>query len=593
MSRLVFWRQQFSQAFSQYKWSIIILVVLGFASGFLEGIGINALIPLFSLITGNAFGANDFISRLIERFFSFLNINFQVEYLLIFIAILFVFKFIVLFISNYLKYRIAFDYENKVRDKLFKQTIGANWSYLLKQKIGHLEKILMLDVEKSALLLEYFSSAILMVTSLSVYILIAVNISWKITLATLVLGLIISLIFKPFLKKKRQFARQVSQLNKDIAHFVNENIIGIKTIKSSVVGRFIVKKGEAFFAQLRKLSLKTYLISNLVSSFTQMVGILFIVILFAIFYRLGGLNFAAFAAVVYLIEKIFNFVEQIQGHFHKINHSLPFLQNVLAYESQSNESREDRGENISFSFQNELVFKNVDFSYNQEDKILDNLNFVVKKNQTIGLIGSSGAGKTTIVDLILRLFNPTGGEILLDNKNIKEINLKSWREHLGYVAQDIFLLNDSILNNIKFYNENITQEQAERAAQMTNIYDFIQTLPQKFETNIGERGIKISVGQRQRIILARVLANAPEFLILDEATSALDNESEAKIQKVIEELKGKVTVLIIAHRLSTVLGCDQLLVLDRGKIIEQGAPAELLRDQSSYFYRMFNLKSVN
>jgi len=209
----------------------------------------------------------------------------------------------------------------------------------------------------------------------------------------------------------------------------------------------------------------------------------------------------------------------------------------------------------------------------------------------VGLIGPSGGGKTTIVDIILRLFNPTKGEVLLDGKNINEINLHKWRRNIGYVSQDIFIKNDTIANNIKFYNNSISNAEVEKAAKMANIHRFIQSCPEKYETVIGERGLFISAGQRQRIVIARILARQPKILVLDEATSALDNESEVQIQQVIENLKNKVTVLLIAHRLSTVKNCTKLFILQNGVIKEQGSPEKLLADEKSYFYKVSNIKN--
>ena len=221
---------------------------------------------------------------------------------------------------------------------------------------------------------------------------------------------------------------------------------------------------------------------------------------------------------------------------------------------------------------------------------MSNVNFSLKKGEMVGLIGPSGAGKTTIVDLILRLFDPTEGKILIDGDDIKNLDIKDWRKNIGYVSQDIFLQNDTISNNIKFYNDDISEQDIIEGAKMANIYDFINNLPNKFQTIIGERGVLLSGGQRQRIIIARILARKPKLLILDEATSALDNESEIQVQKVIENLKGKITALVIAHRLSTIINSDRLLVIDKGKIVEQGKPQELLEDKESYFYKVYNIR---
>ncbi len=209
----------------------------------------------------------------------------------------------------------------------------------------------------------------------------------------------------------------------------------------------------------------------------------------------------------------------------------------------------------------------------------------------VGLVGSSGTGKTTMVDLLLRLLKPQEGKMLLDGEDISEIKLSQWRKSIGYVPQDPFLLNDTIENNIKFYNKDLRQEDIIKAAKMANIYDFIESQPQKMDTAVGERGVNLSGGQKQRIVLARILAKKPQLLILDEATSSLDNESEIIIQKSVEKLKGKITVLAIAHRLSTILNFDKVFIMGNGRIIESGNPRELLEKQNSHFFKIYNLKN--
>jgi ABC-type multidrug transport system fused ATPase/permease subunit len=204
----------------------------------------------------------------------------------------------------------------------------------------------------------------------------------------------------------------------------------------------------------------------------------------------------------------------------------------------------------------------------------------------VGFIGPSGAGKTTVADLMLRLFEPTEGKITLDGVPAQEIRLEDWRRHMGYVAQDVFLLNATIEENIRFYREDVTREDIERAAKQANIYDHIMSLPEGFSAAVGDRGVMLSGGQRQRIALARALVSRPSVLILDEATSALDHESEALIQEAIEALHGSVTVVLIAHRPSTILGADRIIVLEGGRVSEEGTPAQLLRRPDSYFARM-------
>ncbi|MFH1890137.1 MAG: ABC transporter ATP-binding protein [Candidatus Kuenenbacteria bacterium] len=578
------------EAYGKYKLQILILVILGFVTGILEGIGVNALIPLFSFAIGDGQGGTDFISRAIQRGFEFVHIDFTVAFLLLFISILFVAKALLTILLLYVKVKITSDYELTARTNIFNKILNSSWTHLLKQKLGHLETVLMIDVPVSTSLLDQISQAIMLFTSLSVYIVIALNISSSITLVTLVVGALLFLFFKPFIYKVKTLSYQRTLLNKETAHHTSENILGIKTVKSMMSGKQVADKGIQLFEKFRQIHIKLALTKNIVSSLIIPVSVIFICALFAFYYKSPSFSLPALVAIIYLIQKIFTYLQQLQKNLQNFNEAVPHLRSVLNYEKESAYNLEADHGKKDFTFNKALKFNNIVFEYNQNKQILRNVDFSISKGEMIGLIGPSGAGKTTLVDLILRLLDPTKGEILLDGQDIKKIDLKKWRKNIGYISQDIFLINDTIKNNIKFYNDKVSNEDVIEAAKMANIYDFVQSMPDKFDTNIGERGFFISAGQRQRIVIARVLARKPQFLILDEATSALDNESEIKIQEVIKKLKGKITVLAIAHRLSTIIDSDRLLALDNGAIVEEGEPAELLKNEDSYFHKVYNIR---
>ncbi|MGB3467097.1 MAG: ATP-binding cassette domain-containing protein [Cyclobacteriaceae bacterium] len=229
----------------------------------------------------------------------------------------------------------------------------------------------------------------------------------------------------------------------------------------------------------------------------------------------------------------------------------------------------------------QLEIRNVHFAY-EEEKVLQNINITIKKGQTIALVGPSGSGKSTLADLVPRFYDVSEGEILIDDRNIKEYSLNSLRKLMGIVTQESILFNDTIFNNISFGQPEATMEKVVEAAKIANAHDFITAMENGYDTNIGERGSKLSGGQKQRISIARAVLKNPPILILDEATSALDSESEKLVQEAINNLMKNRTSIVIAHRLSTIQSADEIIVLQDGKIIQRGKHNELLASDGMY-----------
>ena len=245
---------------------------------------------------------------------------------------------------------------------------------------------------------------------------------------------------------------------------------------------------------------------------------------------------------------------------------------------------------IEFNEQLEKVsFENVSFAYDADRPVFEELNVSVAAGKSIALVGGSGAGKTTMVNLMLRFFDPDGGVLRLNNCDVRDMTLSSLRSYIGYVTQETFLFNETVAYNIAYGKPDATREEVIAAARMAHADEFIRNMPEGYDTVIGERGTRLSGGQRQRLSIARAVICNPPLLLLDEATSALDTESELQVQQAVEELMGHRTVFVIAHRLSTVIKCDQILVLGDGGVLERGTHRELLNKNGAY-RRLYDLQ---
>ncbi|TSC65109.1 MAG: ATP-binding cassette, subfamily B, bacterial MsbA [Parcubacteria group bacterium Gr01-1014_91] len=573
--------------FRNYRLQIIILVVLSIVSATLDGIGINAVIPLISFYTNAGSGPTDFISGAIQGLFSFFHVPFSFRYLLAFILGLFMLRAVMITLSGYIRGRIGADFMGKESEGMLKRMLHASWAFLLKQKIGTLQATLVRDIQRTENLLSVFGQIIQSFSGLLIYLLVALNISPIMTVSTLFVGIVLLFAIRPLMVRIQSIGNVLIATEKSYLHFLGEHIIGMKAVKAAGAEERAISSGGALVRLLRTLSIRMSLIRSLSGSLFQPFSLIFVIILFAITYRLPDFSMISFAAALYLIQKIFTYLESGQGALNGIRESIPYAQNVDAFKRLLDEHREQDAPNASpFAFEQTIEFKNVSFSYVDGKKILSDTSFLIAKGETVGLIGPSGAGKTSVADLLLRLFSPNEGGVLIDGGPITSISSESWRNNIGYVAQDVFLLNASIEDNIRFYRTELSAEDVIDAAKQANIYDFINGLPEGFKTITGDRGVMLSGGQRQRIALARALAGNPSLLILDEATSALDHESEKLIHESIRSLHGKITVLIIAHRPSTVAEADAILVLHHGSIIERGSPRELLQNPDSYFSKM-------
>ena len=481
-----------------------------------------------------------------------------------------------------------------LRNAVYRHLAHLPLGYFTQMKAGQILSRVINDTFETRLILTQIVTQSLQSASLVlVYIAILFSISWKLSLIALVILPLLGFSLQPMLKKLRRGNLRRGNVHGEMTSVLQETISGIRLVKASGAeayeeGRFA--EGSNKYA---RSSLKLTRLALLAPPITEIIGTLIAVLILWIgawqVLRDGTMTGATLLAFLTLVLRLLQPLKQLSQMRTTAQSSLASAERLFEILDSPAEFQRDRGTREKAVFERDLRFEGVNFSYG-DAPVLKGIDLTARKGEVVALVGPSGSGKSTLVDLIPRFYEPAQGRILVDGVDTREIKLPGLRALTGIVSQETVLFHDTVRNNIAYGAPGkYTQAQIEAAARAANAHDFIMQLPLGYDTILGERGTRLSGGQRQRLAIARALLSDPPILILDEATSALDTESERLVQEAIDHLLQGRTVFVIAHRLSTIAHADQILVLDRGEIVEQGSHAELLARRGAY-YRLYSLQ---
>ena len=487
-------------------------------------------------------------------------------------------------------------YKNIV-DDLYVKIQSLDMEYFSTTKVGELmTKVLNDPANVNTFILEFFEFLKYVFTAIS-YLVIAIRIDWKLTLGMFIVAPILMTTVKKYSKKLKKSGKERQEATGTLNSKLQETLSGIRVIRAFATEKQEIRNFKKISLELKKVVMKTVgynAKSNSVSEALNYV-MMAILLLFGGYRILRGRVFTTgdFLTIMSAIGSMYTPVRRSANIYNSLSTNIPSIGRIFEILDVVPEIA-DAPDCIKFEeFKSDITFENVDFSYKDSDeKVLKNINLVAKKGETVALVGNSGGGKSTLVNLIPRFFDVTGGKITIDGVDVKNYKIKSLRKKIGIVPQETFLFGGTILENIKYANQNASVEEVIEAAKKANAHEFIEKLEQGYETEIGERGAKLSGGQKQRISIARAILENPQILILDEATSALDNESEKLVQDALEELMKGKTTFVIAHRLSTIINSDKIVVIQQGEIKEIGTHEELL-DKDGIYKSLYNKSFKN
>lgn len=481
-----------------------------------------------------------------------------------------------------------------LRNAVYRHLVKLPLGYFTRMKSGQILSRIINDTAETRLVLTHLMTHSLRSIALVLsYLAFLVGISWKLTLIALFVAPVLIGAMQPMLRKLRKGARRRGAVHGEMTSVVQETVGGIRLVKSFGAERYEEARFLAASGSYASSTIKLTRLAYLAPPLTEVIGTIMALFLLwigaqeVLLHRtMSGADLIAF---LMFVLRLLSPLKQLSQAPTIAQSSLASAERLFDVLDAPAETELDEGHATTAKFEREVAFERVSFAYDGE-AVLQNVSFAAPKGSVVALVGPSGAGKTTMVDLIPRFYQPDRGRITIDGVDTREIRLDALRSLMGIVGQDTVLFNDTVRSNIAYGAPGqFPDERIEEAAKAANAHDFISELPEGYETLLGERGTRLSGGQRQRIAIARALLHDPPILILDEATSALDTESERLVQEAIERLLAGRTVFVIAHRLSTIVHADIILVLDRGVVVERGTHTELMAKKGIY-NRLYSLQ---
>ena len=578
------------QSLFRYPVLLFFTVLLGFSGALFNGVSTLLILPILLELLGQSADYIDSLPPILQQFISIFD-GLPADYRLPAMAGAVVTVIILKSLSAYVSALTAGTLNRKLAMTLRRQglrlLLDVDLGYFAQTKIGDLINQLNVEVNRTTIAIRNLVRIMVVVITIGVFLILLLLTSWQLTIiSTVTLGSV-TLLNQFIVKRSKVLGRELSQISKAYSSRVFEVLSGIRLVKATAneereyghIDQIIIdREGAEYSSQL---------IFAGIGPFNEIINIMALMLIATLgrvaFSNQLELFSSSLLTYLVILFRALPYIGQLNSQRSTLANTAASVEVITALLRRDDKPFMPRGAQPYRPLQQGIRFNQIRFNYPGHDReVLQGIDLFLPKGQTLALVGASGAGKSTLADLLPRFYDPTDGTIELDGVDLKTIDLHSYRSNLGIVSQETFLFNASVRENLLYGRPDATEAELIEAAKRANAYEFIEHLPQGFDTMIGDRGVLLSGGQRQRLAIARALLQDPDILILDEATSALDTVSERLVQSAIDDLSRNRTTLVIAHRLSTICEADQIAVLDRGKVVEVGNHAELLQKRGAY-----------
>ena len=578
------WNDKQSDIFAvarDYKDFLFLYLFILILATMFESVGLGLLMPIFQTIQG--IETNHILTAYAEWGFGVVGLEFSLLNLIALFSFAMLVKYALVASSmrfaRVLSSRIACD----MREKIFRNFMNLPLSFFYRKKIGDLVAVQFTSANNCGFVFEHVMLIMNAIFFCVLYLILNLMVSFSLSVLVLGLSSISWFFLFPWFRKAYAEGAKESEGVENISSYLHDVFSGIKTVK--VFGNLAhhIENYTMRANGYRRVCVQI-MDNRIVASFFYE-PLIFLMMVFSLIVSVKFLEIPFFTLTVFLaiFLQVLPKLKLIGNYWLIVNEFAPHMARVREYaEGKSLECLPEGITSIG-SLQKGVRFENVSFTYPEaRGDALSGINVSIEKDTTTALVGSSGSGKTTFVDLFLRLHDPTQGVIYVDDVDLKDVSASEWRSRIGVVEQDPYLFNDTVYNNIRYGNLSADEGEVRKAAEIAYAHEYITELPEGYRTIIGNRGFKLSGGQKQRLALARALVRSPRILVLDEATSSLDSGFERLIQEAVRNLSGRMTILIVAHRLSTIRNADKILVLEGGRIVEEGDHPSLMRMEGRY-----------